>query len=416
MTTQHPQDTALEEEPTEVSSPFQHRAFRWYYTGTTVSLVGSSMAPTALALAVLSITKSPTDLGFVLAARTIPTVVFILLGGVVADRFPWDRVLRTSNLGAAMTQAVVAALLISGHYNLVLISVLEFGNGILVAFTTPAMRGVVPQLVERPQVKCANSALSSSRSATRILGPTVAGLLVVSLGGGWAIAIDAASFVVAAYCMARLVLPPIPAKSSDSILTRLREGWTFFSSTRWIMVTVVTLAVTNFLVAGVWNIVGPTIALQTIGAASWGVVLSAKAAGILVMSLVMYRVTVRHLQAFAQVFMVLGSAPLLALGLHADVYVLAATAFLAGVGSGVFGPAWDTSLQENVPGTMISRVAAYDDLGSFITVPIGQIAIGPIAAAAGDAHLALAGGALFLVMALLPLSMPSVRHLKHDAS
>jgi MFS family permease len=372
------------------------------------------MAPTALALAVLTITKSASDLGFVLAARSIPVVAFILLGGAVSDHFSRDRVLQISNLGAAVTQSAVAALLISGHYNLVLISVLEFANGILVAFTTPATRGIVPQLVDRTQIKRANSVLSTSRSATRILGPTVAGLLVVSVGGGWAIAIDAASFLAAAFCMARLVLPPILSRSSDSILTRLREGWTYFRTSEWIMVTVSALTVTNLLVAGVWNIVGPTIALQTIGAASWGVVLSAKAAGILVMSLVMYRIVLRRLQAFAQLCMVLGAAPLLALGLHADVYVLVATAFIAGLGSGVFGPAWDTSLQEHVPNAMLSRVAAYDDLGSFITVPIGQIAIGPIAAATGDVPLALVSGVVFFVVALLPLAMPSVRNLRHD--
>jgi Na+/melibiose symporter-like transporter len=157
-------------------SPFRSVAFRWFFAGRLVSLLGGSMAPVALAFAVLGVSGRAGDLGLVLAAHTVPLIAFVLLGGSVADRFSKGVVLWVSNLGAGLTQGVVAGLLILGHYDLVLVMVLEFCSGTLAAFTSPALRGVVPELVDTGSIQKANSLLSSARNGARVLGPTVAGV------------------------------------------------------------------------------------------------------------------------------------------------------------------------------------------------------------------------------------------------
>jgi MFS family permease len=392
--------------------PLAHPAFRWFFAGRFVSLVGSSMAPVALAFAVLDYSKSAADLGIVLASRSLPMLLFLLIGGAVADRLPRGTVLLVSNLGAAATQGTAAFLLVSGEYHLAAIAAIEFLNGTLTAFTSPALRGIVPQLVDAGQKQRANSLLGSAKSAVSIAGPTVSGLVVSGFGGGWAIAVDAATYLVAAYCMGRLDLPQPTAAEPSTFLHDLKEGWTGFRSMTWVVTIVAAFAVTNCVYVGVWNVLGPVIATASIGATAWGVVLSARAVGALVMSAAMYRLTVQRFLRTGLLCFSFGAVPLVILGLHSGVCWLVPAAFAAGLGHGIMGIAWDTSLQEHVPSTMLSRISAYDDLGSFIAVPVGQVAVGPLAAAFGDSHVTVAGGLVFGAATLFPLLFAGVRRLE----
>src|SRR4028118_247661 len=120
-------------------APLRDRRFRLLFAGRSVSMLGSAMAPVALAFAVLEISDSAAVLGIVLAARSIPMAGFMLLGGVVADRFSRSLVLRLSHVGAALTQGAVAVVLIAGVAELWMLVVLEFLNGTVVAFTFPAL-------------------------------------------------------------------------------------------------------------------------------------------------------------------------------------------------------------------------------------------------------------------------------------
>ncbi|MEV7401903.1 MFS transporter [Streptomyces sp. NPDC091267] len=396
-------------QPTEAPAPLSEPGFRWFFAGRSISLLGSSMAPVALAFAVLGSSHSAGDLGIILAARSIPMIVFLLVGGVVADRFSRRTVLMASNLGAALTQGAVACLLISGSFHLATIAALELLNGAITAFTSPALRGIVPQLVGSDQRQRANSLLGSSKNAISILGPSLAGGIVMSLGGGWAIAMDAATYLAAAFFMARLTLPDRVKSSPTSFLSELREGWTGFRSLTWVCVIVGAFAVTNCIYVGVWNVLGPAFANVSLGAAAWGAVLSARAIGVLVASAAMYRLTALRSLTTGLVLFALGAFPMIVLGLNGSVYLLAPVAFAAGLGQGVMGITWETSLQDHVPNTLLSRVAAYDDLVSYIAVPVGQISVAPLASAFGDTQVMVIGGILFGLVSVAPVLSRSVR-------
>ena len=123
----------------ESLAPLRDRRFAWYFGGRLISTTGSMMAPIAITFAVLDLTDSASALGAVLAARSIPLIVFMLIGGVVADRFSRSVVMQVSHLLSAATQGLVAVLLITGSAELWMIVVLEALNGTLSAFTFPAM-------------------------------------------------------------------------------------------------------------------------------------------------------------------------------------------------------------------------------------------------------------------------------------
>ena len=400
-------------ETAAVAHPLRDAQFRWFFAGRLVSLMGSSMVWVALTFAVLEASDRTSDLSVVVASYTVPLALFQLFGGAVADRFSRSTVLVVSHLGSALTQGTSAVLLLTGNYHLAALAALSALNGTMQAFSSPALVGIVPELVDRAYIQRANALLSATRNATRIVGPSVAGLIVVGAGGGWAVAVDAASYLVAALCLARLRLPAPVRAAGASMFRDLREGWGVFRSLTWVWAGSLAFAGINFVQAGVWGVLGPVIAQDTIGAGAWGFVLSSVAAGFLVSSVVMYRLTFTHLLLAGQVCAVLGAVPLLLLGVGVPVPVLVVGAFLSGAGTGVYGIAYETSMQEHIPGDSLSRVVSIDTVGSMVTVPLGQLAVIPVAAAFGDAQVAVAGGIVYALVALAVIAVRPVRQLRH---
>lgn len=396
-------------------APLREPAFRTFFLGRAVSMLGNSMAPVALTFAVLDLTDSVGALGLVLAANSIPMVLFMLVGGVVADRFSRSQVLVLSHATAALTQGAVAALLLTGQATLASLVVLEALNGTVRAFTFPAMQGVIPLLVPRGELQRSNALLSFARNGAFIAGPSLAGLLVVTAGSGWAIAVDATTYLLAAAAMSRLRLPATERVETTSALTDLRDGWTEFRSRTWVWVIVLVFGLTNAIHVGVWMTLGPAIALDSIGEASWGVVLSAEAVGFFLMTLVLMRVRLEFPLRAGMLGCVLCAPPMLLLGLAPQALPLVGLSLAAGAGVEVFGIGWQTALQENVPVGMLSRVASYDAIGSFIAIPIGQLSAGPLARFFGGQEVAVTGAILYAAITLGALAVPSVWSLRAAA-
>ncbi|GAA3542561.1 MFS transporter [Amycolatopsis ultiminotia] len=394
-------------------APLRHRRFAVFCTGRLVSLLGSSMTPVALSFAVLGSSRSATDLGIVLTAGMVPMLALVLVGGSVADRFPRNRVLRLSNLGAGAAQLIAAAILLTGHYSLPAIAATEFLGGVCTAFTTPALRGIVVQLVAAEHLRKANSLLATARNGTKVGGPALAGVLVATTGGGWAIAADGISFLVAALLYRTITLPPTESAHREGVLHGVRTGWREFRHIPWMWRVVTAFTVVNIVHSGGWLVLGPGIAQQTVGAAGWGVVLSVRAIGVLVAGLVMYRLAVHRLLRLGQICAAVTAVPLLVLGLHGSYPLLLAAAPAAGAGLGVSGIAWDTTMQENIPNHLLSRMAAFDDFGSYAGIPIGELLAGPLGSAFGDRVVVLAGGVVLALAALAPLRSPAVRGMRH---
>lgn len=385
--------------------------FGWFVLGRGIDLAGSSMTPVAMALAVLAASGSPTDLGVVLAAQMLPRLVLLLIGGVVADRVNRRTLLITANLGSALTQAGIALVLLSGHYALILVAALALLSGCLDSFTSPALRGIVPELVAPAHIPHANALLASTTNATRILGPTIAAVLVSTIGGGWAIAVDAASYAVAALVFTRISGTGRAPRPSRTLARDLADGWSVFTSLRWVMIMTGSFALLNAVNVGPWNVLGPLLVAHRSGPAAWGLILTVRAVGLLAMSLVLYRLTFAHPLRAGRLWGALGALPLLTLAVTSSPWVLGAAAFIGGAGFTVAAVTFDTTIQQQIPPQSLSRVASYDDLFSYLAIPISQLAVGPLSAALGPAPLALICGVGYLIASLGPLASRDVRQL-----
>ena len=191
--------------------PLAERDFRLLFFGGRSRSSVRAFAPIALAFAVIELTGSPSDLGLVLSAYMLAHLVFLLAGGVWADRLPRNLVMVTSDLLSGAAQAIAAVLLLTGAaqtWHLVVLAAIRGGAS---AFFMPASTGLVPQVVSAGRLQQANALLSLSRNSTRIAGVAIAGLLVATIGPGWALALDGATYALGALFVGMLNAPPAGA-------------------------------------------------------------------------------------------------------------------------------------------------------------------------------------------------------------
>lgn len=388
------------------------RNFRWFFLSRSINTVGGMMTPVTIAFAVLKIDNSASALGIVLAAQMGMNVLCLLFGGVIADRLPRRAVMQTCYLAMAAVQVTMCVSLWVGWATVASMTVLGAIAGGVAAFSMPAQQGLIPQLVTRAQLQQADSLMSSVRNGATFIGPVLGTVLVASIGPELALAVDGCSFLVAAALLARVVLPPA-ARAATSMFVQLREGWGEFVSRTWLWVIVLAFGVLNAIQMGAWVVVGPVVAKNNpaLGIKGWGVVLGAEAVGMLVMSIVLLRVHIQRLLRDGMAGISLIAIPLLLLGIHPQTALLVVVAFIGGAGTQVFSTAWTVAMMEQIPGPVLSRVASYDMLGSFVAIPIGTLTFGWLASHLDVRPLMITAACCYAVVALATLLVPSVRGL-----
>jgi len=396
----------------------RQRDVRLFVTSRFISILGSTIAPVALVFAVLDVSPSPSSVGLVLAARSIPNIVFLLVGGVISDRLPRHLVILVANTISGLTQASAAVLVLTGHATIWQLAAIEAVNGAASAFVMPAMAGVLPAIVSKSDLPQAMAISGFARSSAMIGGGAVAGVIVGLTGPGVGLAVDAATFLIAAALISRLKLPPV-VRQASSMITDLREGWTEFASRQWVWVVVLAFGLLNVLYTACYQTLGPVIADRTFGRAAWGVVSACFGAGLVIGGLVMLRLKPRYPLRAGMAGMLLAAPMILCLALFPHAVAVAAAAFVMGLGFEIFGIGWETALGQHVPLDKLSRVSSYDMLGSFIASPVGQLTVGYVAAALSIKAVELYGLTLYVLIIAATLVVPSIwnlRRLEQDST
>jgi len=398
------------------SGPLSERGFRLLFCGQLVSLRGSAIAPVALSFAVLQLTDRATDLGIVLASRTIPQVLFLLVGGVLADRLRRHRVMVVTNVVSAASQGMLAVLLLTGAAALWQLAALAAVNGVAVAFFFPASTGIVPQLVHPDRLQSANALLRLARNASQIGGAAAGGLLVAATSPGWGIAADAASYLLSAIILLSLRLPAGVRTQGSRFLTELRQGWTEFTSRTWLWVIVAQFGVVNAAFAAGFLLLGPVVAEHRFGgAAAWGYILAAQSAGYVLGGVLALRWHPARPLYVATIAVFAMAAPMAALADGSPIWAVVIAAVVAGLCLEQFGVQWETALQRHVPPDRLSRVSSYDALGSVVFIPVGYALGGVIAGLVGISATIWGSAALVVAATGLALLSRDIRWLPRDA-
>jgi MFS family permease len=390
------------------------RSLRAYTAALTCSSAATALVPLVLAFAVLDLGGSAAEVGWVLAARTAPQVILLLLGGVVADRYGRHLVAVASCAAQAVTLGAAGYLVAARSATIGTLLVLGCANGIAAAFTYPALAGMLPRLVSIKDLPGAASVTGLFARGGAVLGILAAGAAASLALTGSGLLIAGAMMLGAVLAMWLVRLPPPSVSKVDGtragVVGQLADGWREFAGHTWLWLTVSGFCVVNMVMAGAWATIGPVIAEHSIGRGAWGVVVAAFTAGLCVGSLALLRFRPRRLLAWG----IAGSAltvPAVA-GLYVpSIVLLGPMALLAGMGLGFFSAAWRTTLGQRVPADRLSRVSSIDGLGSFAAMPVGQVLAGRLADVTSPRQVAL-GGAVLAALAVGSMLLPhTVRRL-----
>src|SRR5580692_9465339 len=388
------------------------REFRLFFTGQLVSLLGDAVTPFALAWAVLDLTGSARDLGFVLAAKIVPLVVFLLVGGVFADRLPRRAVMLTADVARMAVQAATAVLLLSHTARIWELIVLQALAGTGTAFFNPASTGLTPMTVSAGRLQEANALRGMSMGLTQFAGPILAGILIVTVGPGYALAIDAASFGVSACYLARLHLPPHVSLPPQSFARDLLDGWREFAARTWVWLSVVSFSLGNMM-SSVWLVLAAVwVKGGHGGAGAWTAILVVSAIGALAAGATALRLKPRCPLLLASFAVAPNAAPIIVLALKLPWETLVVTGLVTGFGNMLFNTLWETTLQQHIPPASLSRVSAYDWFGSLLCQPLGLALAGLVAAGIGMSRTLWIAAAVDLAAVAAMLAAPSVRHLQ----
>ncbi|MDP4506010.1 MFS transporter [Nonomuraea turcica] len=395
------------------------RRFTLLLTARTISVLGSAFAPVALAFGILNLPGADaTTLSIVLTAESLPMIVFMLVGGVIADRLPRQRVMMTGEFMMAAAFFALGAMLLVGWTPLPALVTAAALGGTATAVTFPALTGIIPEVVPKDRLQTGNALLGLGQNAARVAGTVLGGGTVVFFGGGWALTASGAMFAVAGVLIALLRLEPgaRPAGERHSVLADLRDGWREFRSRQWIWVVVAQFSLLVMAIQAGHGVLGPLWAKESMGGpAVWTAFLAGEAIGMIAGVLVSIRLRPSRPILVAVLLCLPTALPYVLLGVDAPIWAIVAGAFVLGVCFDVFGVLWQTTMQREVPAESLSRVSSYDMLGSLMFGPIGLMLAGPAAEVFGTEESLLGCAVLIVVSTLGALLAPGVRNLRAGA-
>jgi MFS family permease len=409
--------------------------FAWVWSGQTISRLGDGAYLTALSWAALQISHSATAVGALLIASAIPSLIFMLIGGVAADRYSRRRIMLLSDAARALTLAVVAALGFFGVLQLWHLMAMAVVFGFVRGFFTPAYQAVIPELVESEALASANGLTGVSQTIGGLIGPGLAAALISVYSANAAFAFDAVTFVVAALCVlpAGALDSPAPAAATAEgatgeraprqrglrgVLAESREGLTYILGSGWLISTIVLPLFANPLL-----VASSPVALPKLVAVIWrqgvwlyGLYGSVFAAGSLLGLLVFTRVRPARRGATCFVMGGVAGVALMAFGLPVtrplEPILVGGVALVVGFTLNAFSLIWLTTVQELVPRDKLGRVFAIDALGSLALIPVGYAMAGVLSDQFSPIWVFVIAGALEVVTSLIGLSIRAVRELR----
>lgn len=393
------------------ASPLTSPDFRWLVSGIAVSGLGSAMTPVALAFAVLDLGGSASQLGLVVAAFALAEVMTILYGGVLGDRLPRQLLMQGSAAATCVSQAICATVLVTGHGSILFLTLIGIVNGCLGALAQPASNALTRFTVTEAQLPRAVVVRSLANETSYAIGFALAGVVVATAGSGWAIAVDALSYALAATCFAMIRSEAPTTGGGERLLSELADGAREVLRHTWLWLLIGQALLYHLCFGGAQGVLGPIVVGDAWGEEAWGGAMAALMAGFVLGGLVALRWRPRHLLRSGVVLLSLTAAFPLAMALADQLWLVLAGAAVHGLGLQLFSVSWDLAIQENVAEDKLSRVYAFDLVGSFVCRPLGLALTGPVAGVVGTDRWLVVVAAVMGISSLAALAAPSVRGL-----
>ncbi|HEY2490250.1 MAG TPA: MFS transporter [Streptosporangiaceae bacterium] len=371
----------------------------------------------AVAFAVLDSTGSTADLSYVLVAQIAPSLVFTLIGGVFADRMPPQRVIIAGNLMIALGEGTFGLLVLTGQARLWQMIVLECVTGTGMAVFYPASQALLPRLVPGELLTQASALSRLAMNAGQMAGAAVAGLVVAAIGPGWALAICGVGMLGTVPVLLSLSAADGDRSAGRGLWRELRDGWSEFRSRTWLWTIVAQYCIILMAWYGGFMVLGPAVARSHLGGpAAWGAITAAESVGLIAGGLMSLRFSPRRPMLFVVLMGMTIAVPTLSLAMLWPLPLVCACAFGAGLAVEVMMVQWTVALARHIPPDKLARVSSYDAVGSTMTMPVGALVAGPLAAAIGVSATQYAAVLLILASSALALVPRQIRTIRSGAA
>jgi MFS family permease len=389
----------------------RERNFRYLFFARTISFFGTNLAPIAVAFAVLGLTNSATDVGLAFAAWTLAQISTLLVGGVVGDRLPRQLVMIASDSANFVVRTTMGLLLVTGHAEVWQLVALQAVGGCATAFYSPASSGLVPQTVPAASLQQANAMMNIARYAAFPLGAAAGGAIVATIGAGYALLLDGATYATSAALLTRLRIAAAGATTAARNFAReLADGWRAFTEQTWVWLLTGWIALYFLITYAPFFVLGPYIAKQSMGGAgAWATVVTGEAIGALLGGFVALRFQPNRSMLVIGLFFTVTAIQSVLLAVTAPFEVIALAATLAGFAFSFGSIVWETCLQQRIEPDKLARVSAYNWMGAMAFLPAGYALAGPVSDAIGISTTLWIGAAWIVASTLAVLSVSSVR-------
>lgn len=379
----------------------------------TFSLIGVSFA-------VLAATGSTADLSYVIAAQAAPSLVFLLVGGVIADRIAPQLVIVAANVMVAVGEGLFGILVLTSHPAVWVMIVLELVTGTGAALFYPASMALLPRLVPAEQMREASAISRLTMNAAMMVGAALAGGCVALFGAGWALAVCGVGMLTTVPLLLSIRVAPLERpdataelERAPSMIRELREGWSEFRSHTWLWVTVLQFTVVLTAWCGGFQVLGPAVARAHLGGpAAWGLISAAEATGLVVGGLLSLRWSPSRPILFVALIGAAIAVSPLSLAMLLPLGVICVTAFALGVAIEMMAVVWTVTMATKIPPDKLARVSGYDGLGSMMGMPVGALVAGPLATRIGVSNTQYGAAAITLVASALALIPRDVRTMR----
>jgi DHA3 family tetracycline resistance protein-like MFS transporter len=397
-----------------IVEPLRHRDFRLLWTGQTLTLLGSFVSNIAYPFQVLQLGGSAFELGAFVSAFTGASLVFLLIGGAVADRVPRRILIIVTELASGATVGAMAILGFAGALQMWHLYVSAAFFGAASAFSVPALGAIIPELVPEEILVAGNAVQGLSRQSARVGGPIVGGLLVATAGPSAAFAFDAVTFLLSAGAVALTRARPLAQEARRSILRDIREGFAFVFSVQWLWVTIFGWALIVAAFIGAIAVALPLLVTTVLGggAEMYGLISAAVGVGEAIGATAIAQVRVRRTGLVMYLFGTLSGVAFFIYGLVPTVPGALVASAIQGLSFACFGILWVTALQVHVPRRLLGRVTSVDYFGGTLLAPVAPIGAAFLAQSQGPAFVFVAAGAITVVLTLAALVLPSIRDLE----
>jgi len=395
-------------------APLRHRDFRLLWSGMCISLLGDGVFFVALAWQVYALSNVPSALAIVGIAMTVPTIAFLLLGGVISDRLDRRRVMLMADLARGIAVGAIAVLSLTGALRLWQLAALAAVYGVGTAFFDPSFDAIVPELLPADALAGANSLDQFVRPiALRLAGPALGGVLITAAGAGVAFGFDAASFLASGIALlAMAARPRVTQARSGSIAREMGAGFSYVRRHAWLWATLASAAVAYLLFMGPTEVLVPFIVKNQLrgSAAELGLVFAAGGIGSVLCAVALSQRGLPQREiTWMYVLWTLATLAIAGYGLAHALWglMLASLAFNALETAGTI--IWATVKQRHVPASLLGRVSSLDWLISIGLLPLSFALTGPVSSVLGVRTTLVGAGIIGAIVTFSALFVPGVR-------